>query len=65
MTFMVNGKNWPSFPWDFPVVPKRPRPEAIALGDPKGVKAAAVRKLGHELGIPSVRSSDFFGETLL
>mmetsp|Transcript_18141 Transcript_18141/g.31828 ORF Transcript_18141/g.31828 Transcript_18141/m.31828 type:complete len:796 (-) Transcript_18141:83-2470(-) len=28
-------------------------PEAIAQGDPKGVKAAAVRKLGHELGIPA------------
>eukprot|EP00438_Fugacium_kawagutii_P002711 Skav222413 [mRNA] locus=scaffold2890:2112:4167:+ [translate_table: standard] len=28
-------------------------PEAIAAGDPKGVKAAAVRKLGHELGIPA------------
>jgi len=27
-------------------------PEEIAAGDPKGVKAAAVRKLGHELGIP-------------
>eukprot|EP00442_Polarella_glacialis_P058749 CAMPEP_0115059906 /NCGR_PEP_ID=MMETSP0227-20121206/7172_1 /TAXON_ID=89957 /ORGANISM="Polarella glacialis, Strain CCMP 1383" /LENGTH=786 /DNA_ID=CAMNT_0002445069 /DNA_START=128 /DNA_END=2488 /DNA_ORIENTATION=+ len=27
-------------------------PEAIAAGDPKGVKAAAVRKLHHELGIP-------------
>jgi len=29
------------------------QPEAIAAGDPKGVKAAAVRKLGHELGIPA------------
>ncbi|CAK9012094.1 unnamed protein product [Durusdinium trenchii] len=29
------------------------QPEAIAQGDPKGVKAAAVRKLGHELGIPA------------
>ncbi|CAE7436710.1 IDI1, partial [Symbiodinium sp. KB8] len=28
-------------------------PEAISAGDPKGVKAAAVRKLGHELGIPA------------
>lgn len=28
-------------------------PDAIAGGDPKGVKAAAVRKLGHELGIPA------------
>ncbi|CAE7574335.1 LSS [Symbiodinium natans] len=28
-------------------------PEAVASGDPKGVKAAAVRKLGHELGIPA------------
>eukprot|EP00933_Yihiella_yeosuensis_P037828 TRINITY_DN31822_c0_g1_i1.p1 TRINITY_DN31822_c0_g1~~TRINITY_DN31822_c0_g1_i1.p1 ORF type:complete len:853 (+),score=209.45 TRINITY_DN31822_c0_g1_i1:157-2559(+) len=27
-------------------------PEAIAAADPKGVKAAAVRKLNHELGIP-------------
>jgi farnesyl-diphosphate farnesyltransferase len=29
------------------------KPEEIAAGDPKGVKAAAVRKLGHELGIPA------------
>lgn len=29
------------------------KPENIAAGDPKGVKAAAVRKLGHELGIPA------------
>jgi len=28
-------------------------PGAIAGGDPRGVKAAAVRKLGHELGIPA------------
>ncbi|CAJ1409101.1 unnamed protein product, partial [Effrenium voratum] len=28
-------------------------PVAVAAGDPRGVKAAAVRKLGHELGIPA------------
>lgn len=32
--------------------PEVDSPEEIASGNPQGIKAAAIRKLGHELGIP-------------